>query len=94
MEQFIERGVVVSETSRNTRPEIGGSVAKFSTTGNSGTFTVEATGLLPATNYTFAAYLTTTDGTVYSPYSTVDTNISSLAWDANTGNVTNTGSQV
>ncbi|MBX7207486.1 MAG: choice-of-anchor D domain-containing protein [Verrucomicrobiaceae bacterium] len=62
-----ERGVVYSLASANANPQIGGvGVTKLSTSGTTGTFTVN-TGLLPAGgSYVFKAYATTASGTGYS----------------------------
>ncbi|WP_395753131.1 peptidylprolyl isomerase [Prosthecobacter sp.] len=70
-----ERGVVVSITSVNNSPTIGGTgVAKFVGTGTTGVFTTSATGLSPVTGYSFKAYATNSIGTTYTSVSTFTTN--------------------
>lgn len=59
-------GVVYAQTSVNADPQIGGSgVTQLITSATSGTFTVNASGLLPATSYTFRAYASSDLGTGY-----------------------------
>ncbi len=61
-----ERGVVFSATSTNANPLIAGAfVTKLSASGATGVFTVYATGLSPATSYSFKAYAINSDGTTY-----------------------------
>jgi formylglycine-generating enzyme required for sulfatase activity len=72
-----ERGVVYALTAINANPEIGGSgVIKVATTGTTGAFTVEITGLLGITNYSFKAYAINAHGTSYTPVGTFDTLVS------------------
>ena len=60
-------GVVYSPTATNPNPQIGGTgVTNVTGTGTSGVFTVNVSGLLPGTSYTFAAYATNSLGTSYS----------------------------
>jgi hypothetical protein len=72
---IIERGVVYSITSVNANPLIGGpGVTKVTAGGTLGVFTVGATGLAPATNYSFKAYAINSTGTTYTtPTSTFTT---------------------
>ncbi|MEK7951317.1 beta strand repeat-containing protein [Luteolibacter soli] len=76
-------GVVYSVTSTNANPQIGGAgVANVTGTGSSGVFTVDATGLAPSVQYSFAAYATNSVGTTYtSPVSTFTTpnNVATLS---------------
>ncbi len=70
------RGVVYSQTSLNANPQLGGaSVTNLPHGSNStGVFTVNATGLTPGTQYSFAAYATNSVGTTYTtPVSTLTT---------------------
>ena len=68
-------GVVYSVTSTNANPQIGGTgVINVTGTGSSGVFTVNATGLAPLVQYSFAAYATNSVGTTYTtPVSTFTT---------------------
>ncbi|MEO7101154.1 MAG: TIGR02597 family protein [Luteolibacter sp.] len=60
------RGVVISATATNSNPQIGGiGVTVFATTGTTGVFTVNATGLTAGTSYSFTAYATNSAGTSY-----------------------------
>jgi alpha-tubulin suppressor-like RCC1 family protein len=71
---ILDRGVVVSVTSANANPMIGGSgVTQFSTTGTTGVFTLFATGLNPSTAYSFKAYAINALGTSYTAVSTFTT---------------------
>lgn len=76
-------GVVYSVTSTNASPQIGGTgVTNVTGTGSSGVFTVNATGLAPGVQYSFAAYATNSVGTTYtSPVSTFTTlsNVATLS---------------
>ncbi|GEP45366.1 beta strand repeat-containing protein [Brevifollis gellanilyticus] len=76
-------GVVYSVTSTNASPQIGGTgVTNVTGTGTSGVFTVDATGLAPHVQYSFAAYATNSVGTTYtSPASTFTTlnNVATLS---------------
>ena len=61
------RGVIYSQTATNSNPQIGGAgVTNVSGTGTIGIFTVNASGLAPATAYTFKAYASNGVGTGYS----------------------------
>lgn len=63
---IIERGVVYSLTSANSNPSINGSgVTKNATTGTTGVFTLDVTGLTPGISYTFKAFATNSVGTIY-----------------------------
>jgi hypothetical protein len=70
-----ERGFVVSLTSANSNPFIGGTgVTKFIASGlSSGAFTAAITGLTGGSAYTFKAYATNTGGTSYSSSATFTT---------------------
>lgn len=60
-----ERGIVYSST--NTNPQIGGAnVTKVASTGTTGVFTINVSGLNASTTHYFAAYATNTNGTGYS----------------------------
>jgi alpha-tubulin suppressor-like RCC1 family protein len=62
-----ERGVVLAPTTATLLPTIGGAgVVKITTGGTTGSFTVTASGLTPATGYVFRAYATNSAGTGYS----------------------------
>ena len=73
-----ERGVVVAPTSVDADPNIGDAgvtkIVEGATT--TGVFTVNAAGLTPNTNYSFAAYATNAGGTNYTPVATFTTTIS------------------
>ena len=69
-----ERGVVYSPTATNSNPQIGGvGVVKATTTGTTGIFTVDVTGLSAGTDYTFAAYATNGVDTSYTSLGTFST---------------------
>ena len=62
-----EIGVVIAPSSKNLNPQVGGTnVTKLPVTGALGLFSTDATGLLPNTTYSFAAYATNSQGTSYS----------------------------
>ncbi len=68
------RGVVVSLTSANDSPTLGGTgVTNLPATGTTGTFTVDATNLQEAKGYSYAAYATNSQGTTYSSIDTFST---------------------
>jgi hypothetical protein len=76
------RGVVYSRTSLNGNPQLSGAnVTNLPHgTNNTGVFTVNATGLLASTQYSFAAYATNSTGTTYTtPVSTFTTNAAPVA---------------
>jgi len=87
------RGVVYALTSANTNPQLGGTgVTALATTGTTGVFTVNASGLAPGTAYTFAAYATNAQGTTYSATGTFNTQTSLEAWrQAQFGGTANSG---
>lgn len=59
-------GVVISQTAVNNYPTLGGTgVTSLPATAAVGTFTVNASGLVPNTTYSFAPYATTPIGTTY-----------------------------
>jgi hypothetical protein len=69
-----ERGVVYSATIANTDPQIGGTdVTRVPATGTTGAFSLPVTGLTAATEYSFAVYVTNSDGTAYSTVGTFTT---------------------
>jgi len=74
---------VIAPTATNADPAIGGGgVSKIVASGTTGIFTIGASGLLPATAYSFKAYATNSAGTTYTtPASTFATpsNDASLA---------------
>jgi hypothetical protein len=73
----IERGVVISETSENAAPELGGvRVTKKTVSGTTGQFTEPVTALSPETAYTFRAYATNSLGTSY----TTAREFATVAW--------------
>ncbi|MBE7498473.1 MAG: cadherin-like beta sandwich domain-containing protein [Verrucomicrobiaceae bacterium] len=82
------RGVVVSLTSTNSDPTLGGAgVTNFPSGGTTGVFTVGVTGLSPGLNYSYKAYATNSDGTSYTSagtFTTVTSNadLTSLALSA------------
>ena len=62
-----ERGVVISLTSVNNDPLIGGTgVTKLTTPGTTGFFTLTATGLLAESGYSYKAFAVNSAGTAYS----------------------------
>ncbi len=64
---IVERGVVFAPTSANNNPQLGGvGVTSVTNAGTTGVFTVNVTGLIPATDYIFAVYATNSIGTSYS----------------------------
>ncbi|MFA6960170.1 MAG: Ig-like domain-containing protein [Opitutaceae bacterium] len=68
------RGVVVSVTTTNSNPQIGGmGVTNITGTGTTGVFTVGATSLSASTGYSYAAYATNGQGTNYSSVGTFTT---------------------
>ena len=61
------RGIIYSVTAVNNDPLLGGAgVTSLTSPGTIGAFAVPATGLTPATAYTFKAYATNSAGTAYS----------------------------
>ncbi len=69
-----DRGVVYSVTTANNDPVIGGaSVTQVSTSGTTGVFTVNVTGLSVLTGYSFKAYATNSVGTTYTDVATFTT---------------------
>ncbi len=75
-----ERGVVLAPTATNTNPVLGGVAVTKLTAGNgTGIFTVEATGLIPGTSYSFKAFATNAAGTTYSSLSTFTPSVQSLS---------------
>ncbi|WP_395736824.1 beta strand repeat-containing protein [Prosthecobacter sp.] len=68
------RGVVCCPQSVSSTPYTGGpGMTSFTTAGQTGTYTVSATGLLPGTAYVYCAYATNNMGTVYSTTATFTT---------------------
>lgn len=68
------RGVVISQTSVNSSPQLGGSgVTNLTTTGTTGVFTLNAGSLSGSTAYSFRAYATNASGTAYSSTATFTT---------------------
>ena len=69
-----ERGVIYAPTATNADPVIGGTgVVKVVGTGTTGVFTVNVTGLLPETAYSFEAYAINARGTTYTATGTFTT---------------------
>ncbi len=61
-----ERGIVYAEQLTNSTPRLGGAgVTKVPTSGTTGVFSTNVTGLTVNTAYTFAAYATNSYGTTY-----------------------------
>ncbi len=83
------RGIVLSPTSLNSNPTIGGANVTNVTEAASGTgvFTVDATTLASGTAYTFAAYATNSVGTSYSATGSFTT----LSNNANLSSLTSSG---
>ncbi len=68
------RGVVYSATATNANPAIGGTgVTQAAASAATGVFTVSATGLNPGTQYSYAAYVSTYYGLVYTAVGTFTT---------------------
>ena len=94
---MIERGVVYAPSAGNSALEIGGTgVTTVSTSGTTGTFTVNLTGLVPGTTYSFRAYATNGVGAGYSANRSFTTLTSLETWrktwygvTTNTGNAAN-----
>jgi alpha-tubulin suppressor-like RCC1 family protein len=84
------RGVVLSQSSTNNNPQLGGTgVTNVTGSATTGVFTVNASGLTPGTAYSYAAYATNSQGTSYSSTGTFTTlsnnpNLSGLALSAGT----------
>jgi len=77
-----ERGVVYSINSANSNPIIDGSgVTKATTSGTTGVFTVDVTGLTAATTYAFKAFATSAAGTAYTAVGrfTTDTEVNLIS---------------
>ena len=69
-----ERGVVWSETATNSDPVIGGSgVTKVVTSGTTGVFTLNGTGLTAGVSISYKAYATNSTGTGYTSVGTFTT---------------------
>ncbi len=88
-ESITGRGVVYVPTATNSSPQIGGTgVVNAMTSGTTGTFTVDATGLSPGTAYTFATYASNNFGTSYSStgtFTTLSINADLSGFALNTG---------
>ncbi len=86
-----ERGVVYAPTATNADPIIGGTgVVKVVGTGTTGVFTVNVTGLLPETAYSFEAYAINARGTTYTTtgtFTTLSNNADLTALVLSTGSV-------
>lgn len=68
------RGVAYARTAANANPfPVGNRVTTVTSIGTTGAFTVNATGLLPATEYSYRVFATNTMGTVYSAVGTFTT---------------------
>ncbi|MBB5039015.1 DUF4394 domain-containing protein [Prosthecobacter dejongeii] len=71
---ILDRGIVISLTSSNASPLIGGTgVTQVTTMSTANTFTVPVEGLTGNSAYSFKAYATTIAGTSYSPVATFTT---------------------
>lgn len=79
-----ERGIVYSATATNADPLIDGTgVTKVITTGTTGVFTLNATGLLANTGYSFKAYAINSMGTTYtSPVAVFTTLPDAITYDS------------
>jgi alpha-tubulin suppressor-like RCC1 family protein len=83
-----ERGVVFARTAENSNPQLGGAgVINIAGSGTTGVFAVGVTGLMPATDYSYAAYAINSEGTSYSATATFttpssDADLSSLTLSA------------
>ncbi len=68
------RGVVYSVTATNNNPQLGGTgVTNAGSAGTTGAFTINATGLISGTSYSYAAYATNSTGTSYTSVGTFTT---------------------
>ena len=82
------RGVVYSLASTNPSPAIAGSgVVQHATTGTTGAFTVQVSGLTPSSTYAFRAYATNANGTSYTPAATFSTPPYTLTTTATNGTI-------
>jgi len=73
-ESISVHGVVLSVTATNNNPQLGGlGVTNLTTTGTTGVFTLNASGLTPNTAYSYKAYATSAAGTGYSSTGTFTT---------------------
>lgn len=69
-----ERGVIYSLTSVSNDPQIGGlGVTKITTSGTTGVFTVNVSGLAPAGSYSFKAYAINSAGVAFTSTATFTT---------------------
>lgn len=73
--EVTERGVVIALTSDNSDPEIGqpNTIQLTAPTAGTGIFVINATGLDPASQYSFKFYAINADGTAYSAVDTATT---------------------
>lgn len=89
-----DRGVVVSRTSDNATPEIGGSgVIQRSTGGTTGALTVTVDGLVAGTAYSFRAYASNAQGTSYTQVQSFSTS-AALSFSTQPAFVSSTSSTV
>lgn len=74
------RGVIYSQTAVNADPQFGGTGVELVSSGTSGTgvFTMNVTGLLPGTSYTFRPYGTGSAGTGFSAAAGTFTTLASV----------------
>lgn len=94
-----ERGIVFSISATNNDPLISGtSVTQITSTGTTGSFTINLTNLTPNTAYVFKAYATNSTGTAYSSAGTFTTlpeplvGVGNLVfWDKNANGHADTG---
>lgn len=85
---FVERGIVYAPHSVNDDPLLDGTdVVKLTADGETGVFTVNASGLDAATTYAVKAFVTTSAGTTYTDVAVFTTN-TILTLTGNTGSVT------
>jgi probable HAF family extracellular repeat protein len=74
-------GVVYAPTSGNSNPQLGGAgVSIAAGTGTTSAFTVNVSGLIPGTDYSYAAYASNSVGVSYSPVDSFTTLATPLSW--------------
>ncbi len=74
-------GVVYAPTSVDSNPQVGDAVASTASgSGTMGVFTVNVSGLLPGTDYSYAAYATNSEGISYSSTGSFTTLATPQSW--------------
>ena len=92
------RGVVYSLTSANPSPQVDGAgVTNLPTSGTTGAFTINVSGLTPGATYSFTAYATNCAGATYAspvatftttgPSGAITTDVPQFSWQPMTGGV-------